>query len=434
MSRYSLRNDPRLQAIRERRDDSYLQQFVHPAAGKRVKGKKLLPPRTGVQELIPIVTQMHRDIKQIKEAQTLQGAQEYINRHGLQDDLEALRQDVDGDGIDDVLVRTKNTEFPYIINGYTTATSAFPYRSRYYADYPTKAARKEVPYKQYIDDKLGNVYTNYGLKRILNSNAVAWSDKLAAKGYKRLNTNPNISVPTVFKNVIMKPFMNALKAILKNANTGFSGAPIQYAQVIRATETELRDQLITNPALIAASVEGEAVFNKPEKEIKKLKNSKAVKEYSRFYMHELSRNRNENLPSIVAFCIETFVNSGILDSTFLNGLDNLTNTIARSQEWLEPQNNIIFDESAVVGNFGLNREEFLNQLPALLENTANQYVGLFPDQLEVIKQEFARVNGDPEAQEQLLNEMTEEINQATAFGQQGGNPAARRGRPRRVRQ
>ena len=99
---------------------------------------------TGMDDLLKVVATLKQDVKQIKETQSVQSANEWIQRHKLDDKYEAIGKDLDNDSIPEVVVQTKDTHKPVIINGYTTFPSLFPYRNAYYSTYSTVDKRKEA--------------------------------------------------------------------------------------------------------------------------------------------------------------------------------------------------------------------------------------------------------------------------------------------------
>ena len=127
------------------------------AAIRPKKEKKQKYGVTGMDDLLKVVATLKQDVKQIKDAQSVQSANEWIQRHKLDDKYEAIGKDLDNDSIPEVVVQTKDTKKPVIINGYTTVPSLFPYRNAYYTTYPTVDRRKEA-HKQGIN-----------LRRFINS-------------------------------------------------------------------------------------------------------------------------------------------------------------------------------------------------------------------------------------------------------------------------
>ena len=107
--------------------------------------------RIGMNELANIVLGMQRDFKRVANALSVQGAQEIIEKHNDNSPnapWNLLHQDVNRDGIPDIIIRNENNE-PIVVNGWTTKGSDYPERYRYYNTYPTREARRAHPYPAY---------------------------------------------------------------------------------------------------------------------------------------------------------------------------------------------------------------------------------------------------------------------------------------------
>ena len=122
------------------------------------KEKKSKYGNKGMDELVKIVTKLNQDIKQIRDTQSVVSANDWINRHGLKDLYEAKGRDLDGDGIPEVVVQTRDAlQKPVIVNGYTTVPSLFPYRNAFYKAYPSYEERKEA-HKKGINLRLSLIH------------------------------------------------------------------------------------------------------------------------------------------------------------------------------------------------------------------------------------------------------------------------------------
>jgi hypothetical protein len=105
-----------------------------------------------MDELTNLVLANKRDIKLIRDAQSKQGAQKWIDDRNYGDFLEVKDDDVDGDGVPDIMVVDKQSRKPHIVKGYTTRDSKAPYRALYYTQYPTRASRKDHNMREFLDD------------------------------------------------------------------------------------------------------------------------------------------------------------------------------------------------------------------------------------------------------------------------------------------
>ena len=88
--------------------------------------------QSAMGSLINIVgTANHKkDIKQIAKTQSVRGAQEWIAKNN-KENWTAVEEDVDNDGISDVLVKDANGNL-VIVNGYTLKPSTYPYRKLFH--------------------------------------------------------------------------------------------------------------------------------------------------------------------------------------------------------------------------------------------------------------------------------------------------------------
>ncbi len=124
---------------------------------KREPGTSTKNPQA-MNHLYQIVgtSNLKQDIKRIKSTQSLDGAKAWAKKHGFHED-DAIEEDIDKDGIADVVVKDKNGNY-VVVNGYTIRPSDFPYRKKFYEEPPS--VRKDYRgYKQYIKDAYyGPVY------------------------------------------------------------------------------------------------------------------------------------------------------------------------------------------------------------------------------------------------------------------------------------
>ena len=138
------------------------------------KEKKEKVGKIGMKDLTKIVLDLNQDVKLIKDAQSLQGAQNWIERNGWNGKYGAYQKDVNGDTIPDIVVQRLDSEGNpidndyVIVNGYTTTDSTYPYRHAYYTQYPTRQERNEakrdgITYRSFINGMYNPQYED-GMK------------------------------------------------------------------------------------------------------------------------------------------------------------------------------------------------------------------------------------------------------------------------------
>lgn len=131
---------------------------------ERVRKERVgqLRGRVGVEELAQIVgSKRFRDVK--RSANFMPGQFELWNgKNGNK--YWGDYQDVDGDEINEFVVRRKDKNGPMIaVNGYTTKRSDWGARELYYQDNPTRESRrKNGPLKKYIRSFYGPTYDDTG--------------------------------------------------------------------------------------------------------------------------------------------------------------------------------------------------------------------------------------------------------------------------------
>jgi hypothetical protein len=287
--------------------DQYRQQIAfnaqHPRPPiQRTRKFKLLDNYDKVEAdaLQHLILQKKRDIRLLREAQTKQGAEAYIANRNLQDHLYVTDNDVDGDGVADIIVRQKQTDLPIIIDGYKTEKSKYPLRQAYYTDYPTRESRRGKSINDYLTQKLDAAYDT-PTHRQFNEQNTGIAKRWASKGYADFVPRETISIPTAFKVHMYKPIMKSLKEVLKANNIPLSLNP----QAAREIESAIRAQLITIPAMQAAFTE--EVMNVTDDEWKRLNNKKEYKDEATRILINLIRNRDEYAEHILQSIVEKLV-------------------------------------------------------------------------------------------------------------------------------
>lgn len=96
------------------------------------------PEDSGMDQLAQIVAGLYKDVKLIKSASNLAGAQRYASKHK---GWVATKEDITGpnkvpDGVDEILIRDKHGNIR-VVNGWTTIPSKFAERQAYYDNVPT---------------------------------------------------------------------------------------------------------------------------------------------------------------------------------------------------------------------------------------------------------------------------------------------------------
>lgn len=133
-------------------------------ARKRRGRGKTSKNKAAMDHLLQIVgtSNLKQDIKRIKGAQTLAGAQRWITTNKKDGVYTAMEEDVDKDGINDILIKDVNGNL-VVVNGYTVRKSDYPYRQKFYGLDPEE--RKDYKsYKEWVrDGYYGPVYDGDGI-------------------------------------------------------------------------------------------------------------------------------------------------------------------------------------------------------------------------------------------------------------------------------
>jgi hypothetical protein len=206
---------------------------------------RVLPPKEGMDALFHVVGELKRDVKLIKDAQSIKGAEDWIVRNGYEKSLYVDARDFDGDGIPDIVVRTREGNKPYIIKGYTTDKSNYPDRLRYHTAYPLKENRKGHPMAEYLEEQMLDKYDDYGFTRIHKKEADEYAKRVKLAGYKAYHPKSKLSYIQAFKIHVFKPLLNIVKGFFKDMKAALRLPPL----AVRQLEGILRDNIITIPVM-----------------------------------------------------------------------------------------------------------------------------------------------------------------------------------------
>ncbi len=157
--------------------------------------------KKGMKELALVVLDMQRDIKKIADAQSYVGAQRIAEKWG--NGHRAAHEDYNDDGITDILIYDKYDN-PVVVNGYTTKQSKWPMQNAYFTAAPTKADRQALKYDKWYEKAFAPLYTNPEDPYELTSQSTPeWADKARKAGYA-VSTPRNRSTYQVFSSSIFK--------------------------------------------------------------------------------------------------------------------------------------------------------------------------------------------------------------------------------------
>jgi hypothetical protein len=268
---------------------------------------RALPAKQNMGDLYNAVATGQQDIRLIKDAQSRAGAENYIVKHGLQDHLYVDDRDIDGDAVPDIIVRTRAGDQPYIVKGYTTEKSSYPFRNLYYTQYPTAEDRRGHSFRDFVDERYVAGYRPDGQERAYNPIGLQFDEVVTARGYKSSKPKPTLTYAQAFKRFIMKPVMKNLKKAYKEA----LGTPIVISpeQATRA-EASVRTNLILVPAM--KNVYGDQVMQVQDPtEWQKLSQRKQVREVCQALTGELIRQRVENANELVSGVMQTLQGFGV---------------------------------------------------------------------------------------------------------------------------
>jgi hypothetical protein len=287
------------------------------------KRERLLPFKPDLTSLYTLVQDLKQDIHLIKDAQSAEGAQKWIDRRGLEDHLVVDDRDIDGDNVPDIIVRRKADGSPYIVKGYTTKPSDYPIRQPFFERYPTAKDRKGHSLTDFTANKYIQGYTEGGFRRVLDPAALRQVNLSNVKGYSIKAPKTKLTVTQVFKTFLMKPAMAAIKEIVKQWNTS-AVRPEDYikfdltAQTARDIESALKMSLITIPVMVR--VYGEDVLEVTPEEFQKLSMRSEVKDGLKNHLAFYVENRMENFESFIDAIVELLLQTGVTNEAIVNAL------------------------------------------------------------------------------------------------------------------
>lgn len=255
----------------------------HMASIRPTKVKKQKYGNKGMEDLVKIVATLKQDVKQIKDAQSVQSANEWIHRHKLDGLYEATGRDLDNDSIPEVVVQTKSGKKPVIVNGYTTVPSLFPYRNAYYSAYPTVDQRKEA-HKQGLNLRgwINSIYSPEYDETGRRVNAFTGEQY---KDFERKLKNAGIKESKLIKpkgRSTYQSFVSRCIAPIYQAIKYINGAKLPFSL------TDMASVIWNNFALIPAMeyVYGEGITSVSDEQWKNLRNKKDVKLALEYIVHD----------------------------------------------------------------------------------------------------------------------------------------------------
>ena len=273
------------------------------------KEKKQKIGKLGMDQLTQIVLDLNQDVKQIKDAQSLEGAQAWVQKHGPE--LYHVEDaDINGDNIPDIIVKNKQGK-NVIVNGYTTGESTYPYRYSYYTQFPTAEKRKQArqhgeTFREYIKGLYNPQYDEYGIniQRDPNGNpifasqeGVEFENKIKRSGYTKIIRPKDKTPYQAFVSGVVKPMYDVVKLINQVMKR-----PTQ-SQLLTKVAASMWNQTILIPAM--SYVYGKEVMTVQESEWKKLRNKTEVKtailHYVQYYLGN-GKNLLEFVPLFIEVC------------------------------------------------------------------------------------------------------------------------------------
>ena len=285
---------------------------------------------TGMDDLINVVVRLKNDVKQIKDAQSMESAQDWVDRHGYRDIYDVVSEDIDGDNIPEVIVQDKLGK-KVIVNGYTTEPSLFPYRNRYYATHPTRESRKNHPWKNYIRNEFYNpTYDATGrLVTSIDDAAAQFDNAIGDAGYTKHMKPHARSSYQAFTAKCITPFYQALKYL------SYRGVPFKLTQLA----AYIWKEIVRDPAL--THVYGPDVLQiQDKKELTKLCNQREIKDAIESIVVPYLTNPESIFYEILPVVIDAWRQHGYnMDSAGVRDFILVAYAIVNNPSQLPPRNN-----------------------------------------------------------------------------------------------
>lgn len=262
---------------------------------KRTKGVTS-KNKAAMDHLLQIVgtSNLRQDIKRIKGAQSLAGAQRWITSNKKDGIYTAAEEDVDKDGINDVVIKDVNGNL-VIVNGYTVRKSDYPYRQKFYELDPEER-KGYKSYKEWVrDGYYGPVYDGDGVNvesyRYRNPNEDEFTKMMNDKGFKVSTPKSRSPYQLFAKEYVKKIYDYVINRY--NLRTADGKKPNVYVKLVSIAwnEAVLKPVLMTiygKDADIGAIMEDQKALNKlkARKEFKQL----IISVVTNYFTHSDSTN------------------------------------------------------------------------------------------------------------------------------------------------
>ena len=237
----------------QRRRSFISSKMIGAGITNKLRGTKLLPghdrdgteyPRIlnfqpGYGELATIVAGLQKDVQRINQCLTLEGAEAYASKRK---NWEAREEDITGpegkpDGIKEVYVTDSKGNLK-IINGWMLKKTEYPIRKAYRAKYPTKQARKENKYSNFVKEvKALRLDEDQEPAFVMNP-----ADDIGAQ---YTNIQPRVSARTVYKEFIFRPVYETYADDFKRLEI----PPMDRAQIFNKALSKCFDQHVVRLVL-----------------------------------------------------------------------------------------------------------------------------------------------------------------------------------------